>query len=52
MASTGAAYTSGADRKTGDLRQRGAPELELNGQSISTKLDAEDKKKLQVRQDP
>lgn len=48
MASTGAAYTSGAERKTGELRQRGAPELELNGQSISTRLDAEDRKKLKV----
>lgn len=47
MAATGSSYATGAERQAGELRQRGAPELVVNGQSVT--LDAEDKKKLQVR---
>ena len=48
MAVTGSTYATGADRQAGELRQRGAPELVVNGQPVG--LDAEDKKKLQVCQ--
>ena len=47
MAATGTTYATGAERQAGDLRQRGAPELVVNGQPVG--LDADDKKKLQVR---
>lgn len=48
MAAPAGTYATGAQHQAGALRQRGAPELVVNGQSVE--LDAEDKKKLQVRQ--
>lgn len=48
MAATANGYTTGIDRQSGDLRQRGAPEVELNGRTVLPRLDEEDKKKLQV----
>jgi len=48
MAAAGNGYTTGIDRQSGDLRQRGAPEVELNGRTVLPRLDEEDKKKLKV----
>jgi len=48
MATAGNGYTTGVDRQSGDVRQRGAPEVELNGRTVLPRLDEEDKKKLQV----
>jgi hypothetical protein len=48
MAVQGSGYATGADRQNGELRQRGAPELEINGKTVQVKLDKEDKKKLKV----
>jgi hypothetical protein len=48
MAVQGSGYATGAERPNGELRQRGAPELEINGKTVQVKLDEEDKKKLKV----
>jgi len=48
MAAAGNGYTTGVDRQSGELRQRGALEVELNGRTVLPRLDEEDKKKLQV----